>query len=354
MRDENPQGLSNEDRLLGSLRTAWRHGVPTEASVLHARWWQLETWLRELVYVELKAKYGVTWGRQLQSVARGRAAKEAAEADYMLTADSHHVLAYLDVGRLFKLIDNDEWPILSHSFPPLDIWRGRADELQTIRNRISHCRRPHMDDLGRVEQTLRDLETGAFRSVAAFNRKTAPDSRLEDPMVAAWIRREHLGAQRLIDHCDTQYDVRLRVTYSVRPWAEATGTQGSPVTGRPGYLWHAHWTIGRGYFEARRFWSEWLTDDVKDLLVFVSAPSRAEVSISFAAVDDPSSVVDAIEHVFDGIIHHRGRRVSPDEDTLDGWDQWVQTNRGLDPRVVIDSPWSIVNAYTTPVTLFGA
>jgi hypothetical protein len=31
-----------------------------------------------------------------------------------------------------------------------------------IRHRIGHVRRPHDDDLNRVEQALRDLEHGAF------------------------------------------------------------------------------------------------------------------------------------------------------------------------------------------------
>jgi len=156
--------------VVSRLQTAWGLGVPAEASVLHARWWQLETWLRELIYVELKAKYGLSWGQRLEPTATRRATREATVANYMPTADSHHVLAYLDVDPLFKLIEDGEWGVLSHAFPPLDIWRGRADELQTIRNRIEHYRRPHVDDLARVEQTLRDLEAGALRSVAAFNR----------------------------------------------------------------------------------------------------------------------------------------------------------------------------------------
>jgi hypothetical protein len=39
-----------------SLVSAWETGVPAEVSAVHARWYQLETWLRSLVYVELRAK----------------------------------------------------------------------------------------------------------------------------------------------------------------------------------------------------------------------------------------------------------------------------------------------------------
>jgi hypothetical protein len=351
MDDQTSPHAPTDDRVVRRLRTAWRLGVPAEASALHARWWQLETWLRDLVYVELKAKHGVAWGRRLEPAATQRSTREATVADYMPTADSHHVLAYLDIHPLFKLIEETEWEILAHAFPPLDVWRGRADELQTIRNRIGHCRRPHVDDLARVEQTLRDLETGAFRSVAAFNRQSAPDHDLDDPLVASWVRREHIGARRLIDHCESQYDVRFRLRYSGRPWAQPR--PGSAVSGAAGYLWHANWTIGQGYFEARRFWSD-LTKDVKDLLVFVAAPMPADVSVSFPAVDEPDRIADAIEHIFDGIIYSRGRRAPSSKEGLEIWDRWVDLNQGLDPRVAINSPWSIIDDSTTPVTLFGA
>lgn len=234
------------------------------------------------------------------------------------------------------------------SFPPLDIWRGQTDELQTIRNRIGHCRRPHVDDLARVEQTLRDLEAGAFRSVAAFNRQSAPDHDLDDPLVAAWVRREHIGAQRLIDHCESQYDVRMWLRYSARPWAQVPRAPGSAVSGTAGYLWHANWTIGQGYFEARRFWSDWLTDDVRDILVFVAAPSPADVSVSFPAVDDPDRIADAIEHISDGLISSRGHSATSTKDGLEVWDGWEELNQGLDPRVAINSPWSIIDDSTTP------
>jgi len=44
-----------------ALAAAWQNHVPAEASALHARWWELETWLRTLVDIELKAKYGADW-----------------------------------------------------------------------------------------------------------------------------------------------------------------------------------------------------------------------------------------------------------------------------------------------------
>ena len=60
------------------------------------------------MYVELKANYGSDWGLRIPTVAGRRAAREVKDAHYMPTADAHHALAYLDVGPLFDLVEQ-EW-----------------------------------------------------------------------------------------------------------------------------------------------------------------------------------------------------------------------------------------------------
>jgi hypothetical protein len=57
-------------------------GVPGYASALHARWWQLETWLRSLAYVELRSKFGSDWTKQISQKAL-RYAKNEARLAYM-------------------------------------------------------------------------------------------------------------------------------------------------------------------------------------------------------------------------------------------------------------------------------
>jgi hypothetical protein len=49
-----------------AITEAVRNGdLPTGALALYARWWQLETWLRSLAYVELRAKFGMSWVNEL-------------------------------------------------------------------------------------------------------------------------------------------------------------------------------------------------------------------------------------------------------------------------------------------------
>src|SRR5665811_174297 len=50
-----------DSETLYALETACRNGMPARAAGVFARWWQLETWLPDLMHVELRAKHGRAW-----------------------------------------------------------------------------------------------------------------------------------------------------------------------------------------------------------------------------------------------------------------------------------------------------
>src|SRR5947199_9818960 len=85
-----------------ALRSALPNAMPPEAVALYARWWQLETWLRDLAYVELRAAMGSEW-RSAAAAATGRLNQDAAYT-HMASADSDNPLAYLDFSQLADLI----------------------------------------------------------------------------------------------------------------------------------------------------------------------------------------------------------------------------------------------------------
>lgn len=181
-----------------ALDAAVARGVPHASVAFFARWWQLETWLRELVYLELRAAHGREWESAIRARAIELAGRDAVNA-YMGSPDNENLLAYLDVGSLLALIDTDEhWRFWQHAMPRRVVWRGIANQLLDLRNRNAHCRRPHRDDLARIEQTLRDLEFGARRSLSAYNRQSRVADDLDDPVAAAWVRGDHSAARRLI------------------------------------------------------------------------------------------------------------------------------------------------------------
>ena len=339
-----------------ALVAAWRNGMPGEASALYARWWQLETWLRSLVYVERSARWGRAWAEGLPSGAERREQADLA-GDYMASPDAQARLAYLDVGPLFKDVIPDDWSLYSGSLvDDINVWKGRAAELLRIRHRIGHCRRPHPDDLNRVEQLLRDLEPGAFRAISSFNDQFSPDRDSDDAFVAAWCRGEHRDALRLVDHADNQYEISLRVAYSRRPWAQPLES-GQPVSGSEGYLWHVGFIFGgRRPLDLRRYWSQHVGSTPDSRLVYLTALNPFQVEFSFAAVDDASETADEVGRIFDRILTNRV--VSwEDEDPGDGIERierWQRSHKDLDARVQVATAWSIVDSSTTPIILFGA
>jgi hypothetical protein len=235
-----PSAAPWPDRLSDDVQTAlegaFGSGVPGRSVALYARWWQLETWLRSLAYVELRAESGERWTDRLDVGALQRQSRDQARA-YMASPDWKDPLAYLDASKLFDLLDRN-WSLFEPSLISRGSWQGRRDELLAIRHRIGHLRRPHRDDLMRLEQTLRDLEHGAVRTLRAYNRRYDPyPQQASDPVVTGWVAGQHPVAQRLLEHAERQYGTSLRLTYSVRRWA--TEFADGPVSGSRGVLWHA-------------------------------------------------------------------------------------------------------------------
>jgi hypothetical protein len=198
------------------LRGPIAGGVPPSALAVYGRWWQLETYLREVAYTELRAAFGASWAEHVGGAAATRAERDQINA-YMASADADEPLAYADASVLFALVKN-KWELFEPVLLPQVRWEGLVDELLSIRNRSAHCRRPHRDDLARLEQSLRNLEPGArefYRSYTQAQR-LRPDE--EDPVVDAWLGKSHPSAQRLVEHGQEQYDVSFRLSISTRPW----------------------------------------------------------------------------------------------------------------------------------------
>lgn len=346
--DRDPEWERLPRELRGSIASAWRLGVPPAASAIYGRWWQLETWLRSLVYVELKAAFGPAWADHLPTHSAKRQEVEQT-LQHMSTADAQARLAYADVGALFTVIE-EQWPLFEPALFAKSIWMGRAEELRHIRNRIGHCRRPHADDLARVEQTLRDLEPGAFQALSAFNRHSRPDAGRDDPLVAAWVRGEHEDAVRLIEHADRQYETRFDLMCSRRPWSErVSGTV--PISGARGYLWHAQWYCrGDRALDLRAFWDGGMVAAHPEAILFVCASDSSSLEVSFSALEDPNVVADSIGNCFDHFLmrSHRGRRPE------DEYPIWAERYADLDPRLQVGGAWAIVDDSTTPISIFGA
>jgi hypothetical protein len=341
--DGNWSGVAPE--VQRAVQAGWANGMPPLASALYGRWWQLESWLRSLLYVELRAKLGSAWEDALPGVSGSRQQGEN-EFHYMATPDAEDRLAYADASALFD-ITLEHWNLFASALPAKSVWTGRVKELLAIRNRIGHCRRPHSDDLVRLEQTLRDLDGGAFAAAAAFNNQGRAKETWTDALVDGWVQMHHDTAGRLIQHAERQYETSFELRYSRRPWAESPGDK-QTISGMPGYIWHAFWYFKGGRpFYLDRFWRD--IEHCRDLILLVCADDPSSISVSFAAMEDPKAIADVIGLCFDAALFRIGNGYATDD-----YMQWQGRYAAVDPRVQVGTPWSSIDDKMRGISVFAA
>lgn len=308
----------------------------------YARWWQLETWLRELVYVELRARDGIRWAETVKR-AVGRQRPDQAFT-HMSAADSENPIAYLDYSNLIEIISSN-WDLFSYALPVQSSWDGRQPDLTRIRHRLAHMRQPHKDDQKRIEQTLRDLERGAFIAAASYNsRWPLNPNRFIDPITDGWGRGDHRDDD-LRQHAEYKYDMTMNVEYSRRPWSPATDTIGS------GYLWHVHFIVPEPRIDVLGFWRSPVFRRVRDRLVLLTSPDDHELKLSFSGADDPAETADAIGtalHAVLGSVRSTTRRRPGNVSSRS-----VEA-RQTDFRLAVGSGWELVYDDTLPISMFGS
>lgn len=314
------------------------------SAALYARWWQLECWLRSLAYVELRALHGTKWIDAVKT-ANFRLEQDAVYT-HMAGPDSDNPLAYLDYSQVVDLIERF-WDQIGYALFEKASWQGRQVDLKRIRHRIGHMRRPHADDLGRLEQVLRDLEGGTFKALSTYNDRRVPDAAVySDAVTRGWIRGEHEDARRLVAHADRQYETRARVSTSARAWAERSPAS---IAGAPGHLWHVDFFKGGRSIDIPALWRDVEGSDVGRLLVHLEADGGHHVGFTFSAVDDDSKIADAVGSAFDYVLTNLAPGHEEDHGVA-----WSRRMRDMDYRIVSGDGWTVVDETTVPISNFGA
>lgn len=263
----------------------------------------------------------------------------------MASEDTVNPLAYLDYSQLNQVIV-DNWELFEATLIHRPAWDGRQEELARIRHRIGHMRRPHPDDLGRLEQTLRDIERGAFIAQAFYNHRRDPDpDRYRDAVTAGWLGRDYETAQRLIDHAEQQYGTSLQLSASQRPWVS---TWPESLTNASGILWHATFMMRDRAVDIQELWNG--LRGVYHYIVHLLADSPSSISFTFAAVDDDQAIADAIGRAFDAVL------LASDSDRLNDTQlrRWQQRAIGIDYRIIHETGWNVIDESTLPIDIFGA
>ncbi|MER8798300.1 hypothetical protein NKH75_29730 [Mesorhizobium sp. M0984] len=245
--------------------------MPVGRLACYTKLWQLELWLREIVYVELNARYGSAWvdridvqsGKRVQKPSKKRSQSPAArsiQADSRLThmpTRERSPLSYNTFDALLKTIGKHR-RLFAPYLPARSIWDARLEEVRQIRNRVAHFRNGHPSDLQRVNQVLDDIDKGVWTFVSSYNDAQPIYPAHRDAVAKHFITLDPFPWSAAGDGIArfgiAPPDMRLGVTIEAlrRPWLLAKQTR--PIAGKYGYLYDVRITArqGRG-FDYRRF-----------------------------------------------------------------------------------------------------
>lgn len=154
--------------------------LPENHLLLYAHLWELETRLREMVYLELVARYGREWALKIEGDPE-RAHVRDSRLRHMPTREKLST-SYILFSQLRRTISR-RWVLFREYLPPKEIWDARLDEVEQIRNRVAHFRRGHPDDVRRVQQLLRDIDHGFWKFCTSYNDPHPIIHRKTDPIV---------------------------------------------------------------------------------------------------------------------------------------------------------------------------
>lgn len=229
--------------------------LPPERLLTYARLWQFETWLRTMVYVELRACYGDDWESHLQESTK-KPYHQDKKLSYMPTRESLPT-SYMQLGGLLKTI-SCEWRLFEPYLPPESIWEAKLLEVSQIRHRVAHFRLGHQDDERRVEQLLRDLDQGFWRFCTSYNMDWSILPPTKDPVTKSLLHLDSLpwtevkpGEWMRIGRSGPDPLVAVSVDVLRREWLKPPST--AEVAGKAGYLYDTTLTTrnNRGFNYSR-------------------------------------------------------------------------------------------------------
>lgn len=176
------------------------------------RLYQLETWTREMVYMELKAYYGMDWWDEAEEALRRARFPVNLTSRYLAKDKQHpHIstpendpLWFISFESLLKIIfDAKLWKLFDSYFTTKRLLRVRFEEILPIRNRIAHCRDLHAYDVDRLEQLMRDFDQGFWRFCTSYNSR--------------YCFAGELSKNKVYQHFESARTENLDLHYSVRP-----------------------------------------------------------------------------------------------------------------------------------------
>jgi hypothetical protein len=323
-------------------------GLSERVLTTYVRLWQLETWLRNIVYVELRAKYGDQWIEKMQDRNVDRARENDAQLTHMPSPEITDI-SFSSFGTLRKVIA-EEWDLFKVYLPPQNIWEARIQEVEQIRHRVAHFRRGHRDDLKRVVQLLRDLDDGAWKFYASFNSASSfspPSNDSRDPVIYEFA---YLIPYRPAANIKYQGDgkfmglrtvMELDIEVVCRPWKPPH--EGVGVVGIPGYVYDLR-IVG---LDSRKVDYEAFLEQTRDVhphvIYFVLDTRQSWIRVMLPALLPQEKLI----HITTRLIQtastclHRTRRLDHNEG-MDERDEWYDRQQAKVQRIADSWPEYVI------------
>ncbi len=246
--------------------------MPADAPVTYIYLWQLETWLRQMVYVELKSELGKAWAAATQLPQ----AQKSMQSDMDLThmpGPERQVLSFSSLSELSKIIEA-RWDLFGSYLPPKNIWLAKLSEVEQVRHRVAHYRYGNSADAARVASFLRDVDHGFWHFCTSYNETWPVLPPERDPVSFAVAERVGGVPYALVE--DGKWamvtpprelgTITTTVEVNRRPWAQKTGP---PFCGKEGYLYSLTIIAYRRCFDYRPILerAERYEDDILHILL---------------------------------------------------------------------------------------
>lgn len=255
--DSDEQAPVKPDSDLLELTVDAAPDAPRRVVATYVRLWQLETWLRQMVYVELRAAFGNNWQQQISALP-GHTLANDLRLTHMPTPEQNPI-SYVTFSVLLKTIDNN-WKFFEPYLPPQNLWASKLVEVSQIRNRVAHFRLGHGDDLDRVLRFLRDIDQGFWKFCTSYNREIHVLPPTRDPVVKRFYPLNQFGFAKVgkrewaMVGTTIGSDAAFTVAISAiqRPWR--TNRASGRIAGQEGYLYDVVITgLDRRTFDYRRY-----------------------------------------------------------------------------------------------------
>ncbi|MCC7423121.1 MAG: hypothetical protein IT428_22830, partial [Planctomycetaceae bacterium] len=279
--------------------TPWKYEpVPPSAIRLFRMAWILESWLRLIVYVELRAA-NLSWDEPIKRHGGGQAWPPKSQTrDKSLThmVTSHeNVLSYVTFGELINVIfDKSEWHLFEAYFPPQHIMQAKIEEIKAIRNRIAHFREPHAKDEARFRLLFDDVAPGLHKFCARYRRAVvSPKDPVAARIVDLWAQVGY-GYEMLCPGNDWIYASGV---HRMNPLMHATLNVSIPrrqtATSDDGLIYRLSVSPARdGKFNISNFLEA--TAELHNELIHFIIESEREVSVTIPGIHGPDKVAELV------------------------------------------------------------